>query len=327
MNKDIKLLIESFFDDMFDEHDDINNSTLIPATNIENQTHDLISKTLYEPMKLTDCISSKDIITCYKENSKFIQWYEKYKDDIVRSLRSQKENFVNSSIAFVKEPMLPNHVKDGTVDINYDCIIEHTVFGLSYSYTFVIEKAAAYGYNQYNMYMLILRVSRVHSSFTQKIHVDELFIADKNNNIVNDWDLFEKIRQNYKVHHLSIEENISRYILPVSACRDIMNQINHKPQVYPITKRDITIMSHDKSQQKLSNFNHVNTVIPKICAYCIAKDKLDLFEWNTTNLATWSLGIHELQYYIDNMFNGPGAMCIYFKDLIASVKNYMDKKK
>lgn len=52
MNKDIKLLIESYFDDMFDEHDEQNNSLLTQdmTGNINDQTNDIIIKSTFQPL-------------------------------------------------------------------------------------------------------------------------------------------------------------------------------------------------------------------------------------------------------------------------------------
>lgn len=329
MNKDIKLLIESFFDDMFDEHDEQESNSLLGddiTGNINDQTNNSIVNALHEPMKLTDCKTDEDIITCFKENSKFIQWYEKNIQQIVYSLRSNKNLLKSRSITYIQEYML-NKFLDDTITIKHNEIIERAIFGLLYSYRFIVEKSSAWGHNEYSVYILYLQVHRQNMSYMPKIFVDILFVTDRNNDIVNDKEIFDEIKHAYRTEYKSMDYHIMYDIFPMGTCSDILYQIKHKPVVYPISKRDITIMSKSGSLAKLASFNNVNTVIPKICAYCIANDRLNLLEWNSTNLGKWSLGIHDMQYYINNMFNSPGAMCVYFKDLVASIKNYQDNVK
>lgn len=103
MVKDIKLLIESFFDDMFDEHDEVDNKNILPEESIEDKTHASIINALrdFGPFKpviknIDDYIYVPNYITEIEitdddiKNTYYIAYYEPGNDYPVDDVKCDK---------------------------------------------------------------------------------------------------------------------------------------------------------------------------------------------------------------------------------------------
>lgn len=335
MNKDIKLLIESFFDDMFDDHNDINDtgSLLLNNTSQEDQTHDLTVRTLYEPLQLTQCKTKEDIIQCYRENSSFIKWCENNLNDLIQYLKDNKSPHVfpgNINYIIYKRYKDLDDISAHTPDRN---ISEQDIFGLWNNYIFFVNLKQ---YKSYYVYTLTLQIRRTNSVLNNQedLVLDVLYATDMDKNIIDDESIINEYKNScqYPKNNNEMITDIIEMILPHEFFDEALNQINHTPKIYNISNDDIIdMMGGNESEKidKLLTYKSYSKIVSKTCAYYLGY--MDKFKrrglsinWNsTTNLAQWCLGIHFLQCYIDtNKIKLP----IYYSDLCASIKNYFENK-
>lgn len=328
MNKYIKQLVESYFDDMFDEKDETQNDNQILSnldTDTQEDTNQSIVNSVYKAGKFTDCRSIDEIIDTYMDKDKIINWYNDKINDVIQFCKQQ----ISLTVETVNiTPLLCRNKILGEGNYNYGNygIFFSDPFNNTIYIEFHVNSKIQGDYS--SMHILTMQVlTRLVNGGKYIENKKSFFVCafflksyqnSKTDEIVN---TVNNDNKNNMFNAYTYKKYIKQYIIDKSdICKKILKENNHKEVLYTISEKDMARMDKCYKTKKYNGFEAITKlekIVPRLAAGLrITQNWSNVtYEYNDEWLIKWCINKFPLENYINDAIKDK----VYLKDIIATL--------
>lgn len=332
MNKYIKQLVESFFDDMFDEKDTEqtqDDNTLLGDIQDKQETEDdLTIKTVFRAMNFTECRNENDFVDAFLEKDEFLDWYNNNINNLITYIKTNKicnvnEYLYNKTLDFSK-----------TKNISYQKYREHMIYnspiGKEIYFKFAIKEEV---YNRLTLWVLYIQF--YHYEYAREIQKEYPIFgyhiskqpkysghvtkapSNRTISIENSFNTSEGIFNGEKY-----KECIQNYFLKIdNFAQKALREINYEPFVsYEISQKDIDRMTKLWQTKKVAGFEAItklDKIIPRWAAGLYVNPKFKDYKYNDETLIEWCNG----KFPLKGCVNSSLLNKVYLKDILDTLES------
>lgn len=338
MNKYIKQLVESFFDDMFDEKDEEqkqDDSLLGDITDTQETTNDLLVKAVFKAMDFTECKTEQDLVDAFLDKDTFLDWYN---------------NNIEKIIAYFKNGGYFGHVDYNKAGVDFNNSISYDSYYkdmIIYTMPTTNELYIKFGVEEQVYNQLTLKVITMYfyeTKYTSKpfksfpIHGYHVSKQRRSYGGPGGLRTSAQPKQGPSKRTLTIENsfNTSDVIFNAEMYKDciknyflkfkkfgheVLKQNNHDAVTYTISQKDIDRMVKCQQTHKYAGFSAItklDKLIPRWAAGLYVNDNYKNFKFNDYTLTKWC----NKKFPLSGDVNDSMLDKVYLKDILATLEAY-----